>query len=220
MPSAEAFLNHSDPLTRQAAHYYSQGAFLMDNGDGVRFYGVENRALVPLTEADGLHVSRRLRRELGRFEPRIDTAFMDVVSGCRGTLPGAPARNGEWISDELTLIYAHLHHTGLAHSFEVWRGGELAGGVLGIVLGGVFFAESKFHRVTNASKAALVLLAEHLHRQGFTLLDAQILNSHIATLGVYEMGQAEYAPLLKKALTQEVVLGTPLGNSTADVNAS
>lgn len=206
MPTAAAFLNHPDPLTREVAHAYAQGAFLMDNGDGLQFYTVENRALVPLTEEAGLHVSRRMRRDLKHFEPRLDTAFEDVVQGCRGRLAGSPERDGEWISDELSEMYAHLHQTGLAHSFEVWQGGELAGGVLGIVLGGVFFAESKFHRVTNASKAALIYLAQHVQARGFTLLDAQILNNHIATLGVYEVGPKEYGALLRRALRQDVEL--------------
>lgn len=206
MPTAAAFLNHADPLTREVARAYAQGAFLMDNGDGLQFYTVDTRALVPLTEADGLHVPRRLRRDLKHFEPRLNTAFAEVVEGCRGHLPGSPPRDGEWISDELADLYRHLHATGLAHSFEVWRGGELAGGVLGIVLGGVFFAESKFHRVTNASKAALVLLAAHLHARGFAMLDAQIQNDHIATLGVYEVGPQAYAEKLDVALELDVKL--------------
>lgn len=204
MPGASFFLNHPDPFTRQTARWYARGAFLMDNGDGVRFYGVENRALVPLTEEDGLHVSRRLKRDLKHFEPRVDTAFEDVVRGCRGRLPGSPPRDGEWISDELSAIYEHLHATGLSHSFEVWQDGQLAGGVLGIALGGIFFAESKFHRVTNASKAALIYLTRHLQKQGFTVLDAQIQNSHIATLGVYEITSEEFEPLLQGALKLDV----------------
>lgn len=208
MPTAATFLNHPDPFTREVARMYAQGAFLMDNGEGVRFYGVENRALVPLTEEDGLHISRRLKRELRHFQPRLNTAFNDVVRGCRGTLPGAPARDGEWISDELSAIYAHLHERGLSHSFEVWRDGELAGGVLGIALGGIFFAESKFHRVTNGSKAALVYLAAHLHARGFTVLDAQIQNEHIKTLGVYEITDEAFAPLLEQALGLDVSLSS------------
>lgn len=211
MPTADAFLHHPDRLTREVARAYAQGAFLMDNGDGPQFYGVGDRALVPLTEAQGLHVARRLRRELPHFGVRLDTAFAAVVEGCRGRLPGSPERDGEWISDELADIYHHLHAAGLAHSFEVWREGQLAGGVLGLALGGAFIAESKFHRVTNASKAALVLLAAHLHARGFALLDAQIQNSHIATLGVYEIGVAEYRPLLRRALALDVEFGGALG---------
>lgn len=200
MPAADFFLRHPDPLTREIAQGYAQGAFLMDNGDGLEWYSVDRRALVPLTEADGLHVARRMRRELPRFRASVDLAFDAVLAGCRGHLPGAPERDGEWISDELADIYLHLHGTGLAHSFEVWRGEELAGGVLGLALGGAFIAESKFHRVTGGSKAALIHLAGHLHRQGFTLLDAQIQNPHLATLGVYEVEGEEYRGRLASAL--------------------
>lgn len=206
MPHASFLLQHPDPLTREVARGYASGAFLMDNGDGVQWYEVERRALVPLTEGEGLHVTRRLRRELGRFEVRIDTAFGEVVEGCRGRLPGSPERDGEWISPPLAAIYAHLHATGLAHSFEVWQGGQLAGGVLGLALGGALIAESKFHRVTNASKVALVRLAGHLHARGFTLLDAQIQNPHLARLGVYEVGPAEYRRRLREALAAEATL--------------
>lgn len=206
MPAARTFLTHPDPLTREVARNYAGGAFLMDNGDGLQWYSVEGRAVVPLTEADGLHVARRLRRDLKHFEPRVDTAFAQVVAGCRGELPGSPPRDGEWISDELADLYTHLHAQGLAHSFEVWRGGELAGGVLGLALGGAFIAESKFHRVTNASKAALILLAAHLHARGFTLLDAQIQNPHIETLGVREVDSDTYGALLGAALPLNVSL--------------
>ncbi|QLG11241.1 leucyl/phenylalanyl-tRNA--protein transferase [Deinococcus sp. D7000] len=206
MPSAAPFLRHPDPLTREIARGYAGGAFLMDNGDGVQWYSVPGRALVPLTEEAGLHIARRLRRELPRFEIRVNTAFDDVLEGCRGRLPGAPERDGEWISPELTDLYGHLHQTGLAHSFEVWQGGELAGGILGLALGGAFIAESKFHRVTNASKVAVIRLAEHVRARGFTLLDAQIQNPHLETLGVYEVSDEEYAPLLAAALKVNAAL--------------
>lgn len=204
MPPASHFLQHPDPLTREVARGYAAGAFLMDGGDGVEWYSARTRALVPLSEEEGLHVARRLRRELGRFEVRVDTAFAEVVEGCRGRLPGSPPRDGEWISPPLAAVYAHLHRTGLAHSFEVWRGEELAGGVLGLSLGGAFLAESKFHRVTNASKVALIRLAEYLRARGFTLLDAQVQNPHLARLGVYEVGEREYARRLRSALALDV----------------
>ncbi|WP_051935356.1 leucyl/phenylalanyl-tRNA--protein transferase [Deinococcus sp. YIM 77859] len=213
MPQAAFFLHHPDPLTREVARGYAEGAFLMDNGQGVRWYTVDRRALVPLTEAEGLHVARRLRRDLGRFEVRVDTAFPAVVEGCRGLLPGAPERDGEWISSSLAALYAHLYRSGLAHSFEVWQDGELAGGVLGLSLGGAFLAESKFHRVTNASKVALVRLAAHLHARGFTLLDAQLQTPHLARLGVYEVSGAEYRRRLQRALLQDVSVA-PSGPET------
>ncbi|THF88441.1 leucyl/phenylalanyl-tRNA--protein transferase [Deinococcus sp. KSM4-11] len=206
MPTARAFLTHPDSRTREVARGYAQGAFLMDNGEGVRWYSVESRALVPLTVQEGLHVARRLARDLPRFEPRLDTAFADVIAGCRGQLPGSPPRDGEWISHELAGLYMQLHATGLAHSFEVWQGGELAGGVLGLALGGAFIAESKFHRHTNGSKAAVIHLARHLHARGFTLLDAQIQNPHLETLGVSEVTGDQYRRRLEAALRLDVAL--------------
>lgn len=201
MPNALHFLNHPDAVVSAVAAGYAQGGFLMDMDAGPQWFTVDTRALVPLTEAAGLHVSRRLRRTLGRFEVRRNAAYREVLEGCRGRLPGSPEReDGEWISDELAELYEHLHAAGLSHSFEVWQGGELAGGVMGIALGGVFFAESKFHRVTDASKVALVQLAGHLHAQGFTVLDAQIQNPHIARLGVYEVSSGAFAQLLPAAL--------------------
>lgn len=197
---ARQFLHHPDPLTREVARGYAQGSFLMDNGDGLQWYTSGRRALVPLSPEEGLHVSRRFRRELRHFGARRDSAFAEVLAGCRGHLPGSPARNGEWISDELAAIYLHLHRTGLAHSFEAWRGDELAGGVLGLALGGAFFAESKFHRLTGGSRAALLLLAGHLHAGGFELLDAQVQSEHLETFGVYEVAAEDYQQRLRAAL--------------------
>lgn len=206
MPTAEPWLRSPDPLTREVARAYAEGAFLMDNGDGLQFYTVENRALVPLTEDAGLHIPRRLGRDLKHFELKVNTAFPEVLAGCRGELPGSPPRDGQWISEELAAIYHHLHAAGLAHSFEAWRGGALAGGVLGLALGGAFIAESKFHRQTNGSKAALIGLARHLHARGFALLDAQILTPHLETLGVKEVGGRAYRAQLKAALALDVTL--------------
>lgn len=203
-PQVQHFLQHPNPLIQSIAEGYTHGAFLMDNGDGVRWYDVLKRAVVPLSEDDGLHVARRLRREFKRFEYRKNAAFAQVLQGCRGQLEGSPARSGEWITDELGEIYLQLHRARLAHSFEVWQDGELAGGILGLSLGGAFIAESKFHRVTNASKVALIALAKHLQQLGFCLLDAQIQNPHLETLGVYEIDAEVYEERLHVALQKDV----------------
>lgn len=202
MPTAEAFLYHPDPLTREVARGYAGGSFLMDNGEGLQWYTVRTRALVPLGPA--LHVPRSLNRQLHRFELAVDTDFEGVLAGCRD-------REETWISSELADIYLHLHRSGLAHSFETHlRDGQghtqLAGGVLGLVLGGAFIGESMFHHVTHGSKVALVQLSRHLSARGFTLLDAQIQNPHLARFGTYEVGGAAYRALLKGALVQDVDL--------------
>lgn len=195
--SADHFLHHPDPLTREVAANYAQGAFLMDNGGGLQWYSVGRRALVPLGAA--LHIPRSLHKQLGRFETRIDTDFAGVLAGCRD-------RPETWISDELAAIYLHLHQTGLVHSFETWRGGQLAGGVLGLALGGAFIGESMFHHLTHGSKVALVGLSQHLTARGFAVFDAQIQNPHLARFGTYEVSGAEYRRLLKAALALDVTL--------------
>ena len=196
---ADTFLNHPDPLTREVARGYAGGSFLMDNGQGLQWYTVDMRALVPL--GSGLHVPRSLNRQIGRFQVAIDLDFEGVVTGCRDR-----PRDETWISDELAEIYRHLHRTGLAHSFETHLDGRLAGGVLGLVLGGAFIGESMFHNVTHASKVALVQLSRWLTAHGFTLLDAQIQNPHLERFGTYEVGGAAYRKLLKEALGLDVKL--------------
>jgi leucyl/phenylalanyl-tRNA--protein transferase len=153
-----------------------------------------------------LHVPRSLNRQIGRFQVAVNLDFAGVLAGCRDRPEGET-----WISGELAEIYLHLHATGLAHSFETWQADEsgelqLAGGVLGLVLGGAFIGETMFHRVTHASKVALVLLSRHLSTQGFLLLDAQIQNPHLERFGTYEVGGREYRRLLKEALELDVNL--------------
>ncbi|TSA87334.1 leucyl/phenylalanyl-tRNA--protein transferase [Deinococcus detaillensis] len=195
MPTAMSMLNHPDPLTREIARGYAGGGFLMDNGEGLEWYSSTRRALVPLGEA--LHIPRSLSKHLSRFEVRINADFPGVLAGCM-------AREETWISPELAGIYLHLNETGLLHSFETWRGGQLAGGVLGLALGGAFVGETMFHAVTHASKVALVRLSQHLTRRGYSFLDAQMQNPHLEQFGTYEITPAEYAGLLRPALGQDV----------------
>lgn len=181
---------------------YTNGFFLMDNGDGLRWYSSKRHALIPLD--DRFHVPSSLKRILnvGQFEARINADFAGVIQGCRsgGNIP----RDGEWISDELEPIYHALHRAGVAHSFEVWQNGTLAGGILGLAIGGAFIGESMFHHVSNASKVALVQLVEHLNARGFMLFDAQVQNPHLARFGTFEVGEREYRKMLEKAVQLEV----------------
>ncbi len=181
---------------------YANGYFLMDNGDGLRWYSSKRHALIPLD--DRFHLPSSLRRVLnaGQFELRINADFTGVVRGCRsgGNIP----RDGQWISAELELIYHALHRAGVAQSFEVWQHGTLAGGILGLAIGGAFIGESMFHHVSNASKIALVKLVEHLRSRGFVLFDAQVQNPHLARFGAFEVGEREYRRMLEKAVQLEV----------------
>lgn len=151
------------------------------------------RAVLPL---DALHVSRSLERRLrkGGFEVTFDRAFLQVMQGCA-------ARSSTWITRDIFRVYSELHAMQQAHSVEVWVDGELAGGLYGVHIGGAFFAESKFHRVTDMSKVALVSLARHLRERGFQLLEVQYLTEHLAQFGVVEISDAEYQQRLAAALS-------------------
>jgi leucyl/phenylalanyl-tRNA---protein transferase len=197
VPTAAPMLNHPDPLTREVARGYAGGGFLMDNGDGLEWYSSTRRALVPLGES--LHIPRSLGKHLSRFTVRLNADFPGVLAGCM-------AREETWISPELAGIYLHLNKTGLMHSFETWRSGHLAGGVLGLALGGAFIGESMFHAITHGSKVALVRLSQHLSTRGFSLFDAQLQNPHLARFGTFEISPAEYAQKLRLALNQDAYL--------------
>ncbi|WP_337059603.1 leucyl/phenylalanyl-tRNA--protein transferase [Kineococcus sp. G2] len=177
---------------------YAHGLFPMGLGGGGRgplgWWSPDPRGvLVP----GRVHVSRSLRRALRSFEVRVDTAFDEVVAGCAD-----PARPGAWITPEVAAAYGELHRLGWAHSVEVLLDGELAGGLYGVSLGGLFAAESKFHRVRDASKAAVVALADLLLADGVPgrLVDVQWRTEHLATLGVEEVGRRAYQRLLGAAL--------------------
>jgi leucyl/phenylalanyl-tRNA--protein transferase len=176
---------------------YRSGVFPMPE-NGVRppmhwFCPVE-RGIVPL---DGLVVSRSLRRSCRDFELRVDTAFDQVVRAC-----GDPSRDAGWITAEIAAAYGELHRLGWAHSVEAWRDGELAGGLYGVGIGGLFAGESMFHRVRDASKVALVGLVSMLTADGVEgrLLDVQWVTPHLATLGAVEVPRAAYLRRLAQAL--------------------
>ena len=146
-----------------------------------------------------LHVSRSLRRSLRRFELRVDTAFEDVVAGCAD-----PSRDGRWITPAVATAYTRLHELGWAHSVEVWRDQELVGGLYGLAVGRLFAAESKFRRVTDASKAAVVGLVQVLSEDGMPwVLDVQWSTPHLASLGVREVPRTAYLRMVAAAVAQE-----------------
>jgi leucyl/phenylalanyl-tRNA--protein transferase len=150
------------------------------------------RAVLPL---DAFHISRSLERTLRqvKFAVTYDQDFAAVMAACSERKP-------TWISAEFQSVYEELHAMGKAHSVEVWVDGGLAGGVYGVHLGGAFFAESKFHRVTDMSKVALAHLVKRLRERGFALLEVQYLTKHLAQFGVIEVPHSEYMRRLKLAL--------------------
>jgi leucyl/phenylalanyl-tRNA--protein transferase len=178
---------------------YAQGCFPMPNAtfDRIDWYQPALRAVLPL---DGFHVSRSLKRTLHRknFEIRTDTCFEEVMRACAD-------RDETWITEDFIRVYSELHRLGGAHSLEVWQDGVLVGGVYGVTLGGAFFAESMFHRVTDMSKVALYFLVQSLRKKNFCLLECQFLTPHLASLGAQEVENETYLELLEAALDMEDV---------------
>ncbi len=181
---------------------YAAGVFPMaESADDPALYWVEPdvRGLIPL---DGLVISRSLRKAVKqrRFDIRIDTAFEEVMRRCAERTTD---RKETWINQRILKLYADLFRMGHCHSVESWQDGKLVGGLYGVRLGAVFFGESMFSRVTDASKVALVHLVARLNAGGFRLLDAQFMNPHLATLGAISMNKADYLALLGPAVAAD-----------------
>jgi len=189
---------------------YATGIFPMaDSRDANELFWVEprNRAIIPL---DRFHLSHSLRRTLraGKFAVSRDRAFKQVLGACAD-------REETWINAELEHAMRALHGSGHAHSVEVWRDGELAGGLYGVKLGRAFFGESMFSRATDASKVALAWLVARLKVGNFTLLDCQFMTDHLASLGAVSVPRATYIALLSGALGGGVSGATSTGGGTA-----
>lgn len=179
---------------------YAQGYFLMaDETNALGWYTSRDRTLIPLDER--FCYPKSLRRVLNsqKFTVAINRDFSGVVAGCAN-------REFTWISPELQEIYWQLHQSGWAYSFETWQGDELAGGILGIVIGGAFIGESMFYRIPDGSKVALVKLVEQLRDRAFVFFDAQMMNPHLERFGAYRVNQREYQSLLKQALRRKCSL--------------
>jgi leucyl/phenylalanyl-tRNA--protein transferase len=176
---------------------YSQGLFPMADDDGIEWYDVDPRAIIPL---DAFHVPQRLARTVrsGKFTVTTDVCFRQVMEACAAPHPG---RETTWISEEMVDAYCEFHQMHLAHSIEVWRDGALAGGLYGVAIGGLFAGESIFTIERDAGKVALVHLVERLRRAGFVLLDTQfIVGPHMRQFGAIEISRAEYRRRLAAAL--------------------
>ena len=173
---------------------YRRGIFpWFEEDQPILWWSPDPRAtLIP----SAVHISRSLRKAIKQqqYQFRFDTHFLEVIQAC------AEARSyteGTWITDEMCEAYENLHRMGIAHSVEVWDEDKLVGGLYGIALGKVFFGESMFSRASNTSKMALVYLAEHLHKWGFELIDCQVENSHLMSLGAQCISRKQFDRRLK-----------------------
>lgn len=178
---------------------YACGIFPMaESAEDSALYWIEpeRRGILPL---DTVHVPRRLARTIRqeRFEVRIDNDFEAVIDGCAHPQPG---RQSTWINKRIRALYGELFDLGCCHTVEVWRDGNLVGGLYGVRLAGAFFGESMFSRERDASKIGLVYLVARLKYGGFSLLDTQFLTEHLAGFGAVEVSRDRFQGLLDVAL--------------------
>ena len=182
---------------------YQHGMFPMAHGKTgeIHWYTSDPRALVPLDE--GFTVRRSLQKFFQKhpYQIKFNTDFPATIRAC--------ARHEKveeeevWLSDEMVELYIELHRRGHAHSVEVWEGENLVGGLYGIAMRSAFFGESMFSQVPFASQIALITLVEHLRKQQFELLDAQVMSPHLRQFGAYDVSHEEYWKILLRALRDD-----------------
>jgi len=160
--------------------------------DSIAWFSPDPRAIIPLENFHVPHALRRVARK-NVFEIKIDNRFGEVIRACA-------KRKDTWINSEIIESYERLHEMEYAHSVEAWSKNKLAGGLYGVALGGAFFGESMFHRVTDASKMALVALVEHLRANKFALLDTQWVTPHLQQFGAVEIPRDHYLKILRRAI--------------------
>lgn len=173
---------------------YKQGVFPWYNpGEPILWWSPDPRCVLYPQQ---IRISRSLRKTLNKhpFEIRFDTAFADVMQAC-----GQPREKqaGTWITREMLQAYVHMHTLGIGHSVECWQNNQLVGGLYGLAIGRVFFGESMFSRVSDASKVALVYLCRWLILNGYELIDSQVHTPHLESMGAQLIPRTEYAALIK-----------------------
>jgi leucyl/phenylalanyl-tRNA--protein transferase len=198
---------------------YMAGIFPMaESADDPELFWVdpERRGILPL---DGFHIPRRLRRVVrqGLFTVRVDGDFAATMAGCAEATDERPTT---WINDEIIRLYTALHALGFAHSVECWEADALVGGLYGVAIGGAFFGESMFSRVTDASKVALVHLVALMRQGGYRLLDMQFVTPHLTQFGAVEVPRAQYRRLLADALRYRCDFPRGLGGSGGGAGAA
>ena len=150
-----------------------------------------------------MKVSRSLAKRLKRqeFQLSFNTCFAQVIEQCAIS---RQATTGTWITSDMQAAYGDLHQQGYAHSVEVWQNEQLVVGIYGLALGGIFFGESMFRKVSDASKVALACLAQHLVQKGFSLIDCQVHTDHLASLGAREISRELFLQTLADATTAKI----------------
>ena len=164
------------------------------NSEKTYFVNPEQRGVIPIKE---FHVSKSLLRLIRKrpFKITLNNAFPEVIKSC-----ATVNRTDTWINNEIETLFVQLNKQHYAHSIECWKNDKLVGGIYGIAIGGVYFAESMFSSVSNASKIALVNLVARLWKTGFQLLDVQFLNDHLIQFGAYQIKKTDFKQKLEIAM--------------------
>ncbi len=182
---------------------YRNGIFPWYEGDTILWWCPDPRfVLFP----DELKISKGIKPLLNRDEIQFTTnkAFEQVINNCKETK--RPGQEGTWITDEVEKAYCKLHELGYAHSAEVWKNGELVGGLYGIKMGKVFFGESMFSKVSNASRFAFIKYVQQLKNEGIELIDCQVYTEYLESMGAKMIAREEFIELLNKL----TILSSPL----------
>ncbi len=192
----------ADLSPRNLVLAYAHGVFPMVEDGRLMWFCPDPRGLMPLDER--FHVSRSLARTIRqrRFACTVDTCFARIVKQCADRIDGEPT----WISPEISQAYGQLHRMGLAHSVETWPAdavgiGSPVGGLYGVSIGGGFFAESMFHKATDAGKVAVAYLVDRLRQRNFTLCDIQWTTANLCRFGAYDIGRDDYLARLNQAIS-------------------
>lgn len=183
---------------------YSKGIFPWYNpGEPILWWTPNPRSVLFI---DQLKIKRSLRQTINKqlksedFSITFDTNFQGVIKAC-SQVP-RPGQEGTWITDDMMRAYMALHHAGHAHSVEVWKAGELVGGLYGVAIGKMFFGESMFASMTDASKMALVALSLQLKEWGFKVIDTQVETAHLNSLGAQNIDREEFEAIVSQQTQQ------------------
>ena len=186
----------SDLSVERLISAYKNGIFPWYNqGEPIIWYAPQKRMVLFLNE---IKIAKSMRKILQKelFTVTFNTNFKEIIHHCKTI--NRKNQNGTWITDEMEQAYIKLHQKGIAKSVEVWQNNTLVGGLYGVDLGNVFCGESMFSLVSNASKTAFITLALALEKQNYSLIDCQVYNKHLASLGAREISRETFMKILKQ----------------------
>lgn len=178
---------------------YHYGIFpWFSEGDPIMWWSPRERYVLPPSQ---VRVTKSMRNIINRgiYKHTFDKAFVDVIEACAYVKRQGQPEDGGWLSEEMIDAYLSLHELGYAHSVEVWnQDDELVGGLYGVVIGKCFIGESMFAKASNASKFGFISLCQHLEKKGFELVDGQIHNDHLQSLGFNFLERCDYMTFMRE----------------------